>query len=238
MHAFLAEDLTLGTASPETYEIALLAAYAAFAAYLYGFLVNLWGWPFSLGADTQLPSRELTTESNFMVGNCENGYSCAYLNTLGVTALVQRGKTLFYIVLRTDERGTPPRHGPGGQLVFCGVGQSRCAPLVGFEVTPTRPTMREETVTKKNAKITTSSAASARPSGIPMVLNAAGTRASTRKTTSAPMPTVRSVRSCSVRSTVPSGTEPPSASTVVPASSVSPPLARAWSRAARKRGLP
>ncbi|MGQ0832023.1 MAG: ECF transporter S component [Microthrixaceae bacterium] len=35
-------------------EIALLAAYAAFAAYLYGFLVNLWGWPFSLGADTQL----------------------------------------------------------------------------------------------------------------------------------------------------------------------------------------
>lgn len=35
-------------------EIALLAVYAAFAAYLYGFLVNLWGWPFSLGGDTQL----------------------------------------------------------------------------------------------------------------------------------------------------------------------------------------
>jgi Protein of unknown function (DUF1552) len=34
-----------------------------------------------LGADTQLPSLELTTESNFMVGNCENGYSCAYLNS-------------------------------------------------------------------------------------------------------------------------------------------------------------
>lgn len=35
-------------------EIALLAAYAALSAYLYGFLVNLWGWPFALGGDTQL----------------------------------------------------------------------------------------------------------------------------------------------------------------------------------------
>lgn len=35
-------------------ERALLATYAAVSAYAYGFLVNLWGWPFSLGADTQL----------------------------------------------------------------------------------------------------------------------------------------------------------------------------------------
>lgn len=35
-------------------EIGLLAAYAGAAAYAYGFLVNLWGWPFSLGGDTQL----------------------------------------------------------------------------------------------------------------------------------------------------------------------------------------
>ena len=35
-------------------EIGLLAAYAALSAYLYGFLVNLWGWPFSLGVGTQL----------------------------------------------------------------------------------------------------------------------------------------------------------------------------------------
>ncbi|MEQ1787508.1 MAG: ECF transporter S component, partial [Acidimicrobiales bacterium] len=31
-------------------EIAMLAAYAGVSAYLYGFLVNLWGWPFALGA--------------------------------------------------------------------------------------------------------------------------------------------------------------------------------------------
>ena len=35
-------------------------------------------------------------------------------------------------------------------------------PLVGLEVTPTRPTMRDDTVTKKKAQITTSSAATVR----------------------------------------------------------------------------
>jgi energy-coupling factor transport system substrate-specific component len=35
-------------------EIALLAVYAGISAYLYGFLINLWGWPFSLGGDTEL----------------------------------------------------------------------------------------------------------------------------------------------------------------------------------------
>jgi hypothetical protein len=35
----------------------------------------------TLGADTRLRSLELTLESNFQVGNCEAGYSCAYLNS-------------------------------------------------------------------------------------------------------------------------------------------------------------
>ena len=34
-----------------------------------------------LAVDTPLRSLELTTETNYMVGNCENGYSCAYLNS-------------------------------------------------------------------------------------------------------------------------------------------------------------
>ncbi|HYL34500.1 MAG TPA: DUF1552 domain-containing protein [Bryobacteraceae bacterium] len=34
-----------------------------------------------LGADTPLRSLELTTESNYLVGNCENGYSCSYMNS-------------------------------------------------------------------------------------------------------------------------------------------------------------
>src|SRR5262245_30306262 len=34
-----------------------------------------------LGVDTPLRSLELTLESSFQVGNCEAGYSCAYLNS-------------------------------------------------------------------------------------------------------------------------------------------------------------
>jgi energy-coupling factor transport system substrate-specific component len=35
-------------------EIAVLAVYGVVAAYAYGFLLNLWFWPFALGSDTQL----------------------------------------------------------------------------------------------------------------------------------------------------------------------------------------
>jgi hypothetical protein len=35
-----------------------------------------------LGTDTALPSLELALDINYLAGNCENGYSCAYMNTL------------------------------------------------------------------------------------------------------------------------------------------------------------
>ena len=35
-----------------------------------------------LGAETPLPSLELAIDLDFLVGNCENGYSCAYMNTV------------------------------------------------------------------------------------------------------------------------------------------------------------
>jgi energy-coupling factor transport system substrate-specific component len=35
-------------------ELAVLAAYGALSAYVYGFLMNLWFWPFALGGDTEL----------------------------------------------------------------------------------------------------------------------------------------------------------------------------------------
>jgi energy-coupling factor transport system substrate-specific component len=35
-------------------EIVLLATYGAISAYAYGFLMNLWYWPFAIGEDTQL----------------------------------------------------------------------------------------------------------------------------------------------------------------------------------------
>ena len=36
----------------------------------------------SIGASTPLPSLELAIDLNFLAGQCENSYSCAYLNTL------------------------------------------------------------------------------------------------------------------------------------------------------------
>jgi hypothetical protein len=39
-----------------------------------------------LGKDTALPSLELAFDLNFLAGQCENSYSCAYLNTLAWTS--------------------------------------------------------------------------------------------------------------------------------------------------------
>ncbi len=36
----------------------------------------------ALGRDTPLPSLELSLEDTFMIGNCDNGYSCAYSNAI------------------------------------------------------------------------------------------------------------------------------------------------------------
>ena len=35
-----------------------------------------------MGGGTQLPSLELATDFNYVVGNCDNGYACVYMNTL------------------------------------------------------------------------------------------------------------------------------------------------------------
>ncbi len=40
----------------------------------------------TLGTDTALPSLELGIDLNFLAGQCENSYSCAYLNTLAWTS--------------------------------------------------------------------------------------------------------------------------------------------------------
>jgi hypothetical protein len=39
-----------------------------------------------IGKDTALPSLELGIDLNFLAGQCENSYSCAYLNTLAWTS--------------------------------------------------------------------------------------------------------------------------------------------------------
>ena len=36
----------------------------------------------AIGKDTPLPSIEINVDQNYLVGNCGNGYSCVYMNTL------------------------------------------------------------------------------------------------------------------------------------------------------------
>src|SRR4029453_3118143 len=36
----------------------------------------------TIGKDTPLASLEIGLEPNYLVGNCDNGYSCVYINTL------------------------------------------------------------------------------------------------------------------------------------------------------------
>ncbi len=95
-------------------------------------------------------------------------------------------------------------------------------PLVGFEVTPTRPTMRDETVTKKNAATATSTAARARPPTWGRLLKTWGTKAMTRTSTPTPAPISVSGRSRWVRS---------------PASPPAPSRARSWRAPTRKLSI-
>jgi hypothetical protein len=74
-------------------------------------------------------------------------------------------------------------------------------PLVGLLVTPTRPTMRDATVTKKNANITTHSAATARMPTPPTAPKTWGTKISTMAIRDAPIPTTFSGRSLPVLET-------------------------------------
>src|SRR5690606_40771060 len=64
-------------------------------------------------------------------------------------------------------------------------------PLVGLDVTPTIPTIREDTVTKKNAKIATSTAATVRPTTPGSEDDAAGTSPNASTPMAAPIATRR-----------------------------------------------
>jgi hypothetical protein len=43
----------------------------------------------ALGQQTRLPSLELQLDPNYLVGNCENGYSCTYMNTISWRSATQ-----------------------------------------------------------------------------------------------------------------------------------------------------
>ena len=61
--------------------------------------------------DTRLPSLELTLENSFLVGNCDNGYNCVYVNTLSwsspTTPLPMENNPRLVFERLFGEGGTP-----------------------------------------------------------------------------------------------------------------------------------
>ena len=74
-------------------------------------------------------------------------------------------------------------------------------PDVGLDVTPTSPTIRELTVTKKKAKMAMQTAASPRAQTVSRYPRTPGISVRARRMTPRKMPTVLKLRSSSVRST-------------------------------------
>jgi energy-coupling factor transport system substrate-specific component len=92
------------------WEIALLAGYGAISAYAYGFLLNLWFWPFSIGADTQLsfvPGDAVWSNLHrfvlFTVGSSSLGWDTGRAAT-NVVAIVALGPAVLIALRRAARR--------------------------------------------------------------------------------------------------------------------------------------
>lgn len=91
-------------------EIVLLAAYGAFGAYAYGFAVNLWFWPFTVGADSALSfvagagvAENLTRFVAFTLATSTWGWDTGRALTT-VVGLVTLGPALLLALRRTARR--------------------------------------------------------------------------------------------------------------------------------------
>ena len=91
-------------------EIAMLAAYGAFWAYAYGFLLNLWFWPWAIRADTELsfvagaPVLEnLHRFVLFTVGTSTLGWDTGRAVT-NVVAIVVLGPAILSVLRRANRR--------------------------------------------------------------------------------------------------------------------------------------
>jgi energy-coupling factor transport system substrate-specific component len=91
-------------------EIAMLAAYGAVSAYAFGFLMNLWFWPFAIGGDTQLsfvPGGAVLTNLHrfvlFTVATSSAGWDTGRA-IANVLALVVVGPSILVVLRRTARR--------------------------------------------------------------------------------------------------------------------------------------
>lgn len=91
-------------------ELAMLAAYGAFCAYAYGFLLNLWFWPWAIGPDTQIsylagaPVLEnLHRFVLFTIGTSTLGWDTGRAIT-NVVAILVLGPSVLQVLRRADRR--------------------------------------------------------------------------------------------------------------------------------------
>jgi energy-coupling factor transport system substrate-specific component len=98
------------------WEVAMLAAYGALSAYAYGFLMNLWFWPFALGEGTELSfvagapvSENLHRFLLYSLATSSFGWDTGRAIT-NATAIVVIGPSVLYVLRRAARRaafGTP-----------------------------------------------------------------------------------------------------------------------------------
>jgi energy-coupling factor transport system substrate-specific component len=94
------------------WEVAMLATYGAVSAFLYGFLLNLWFWPFTIGADTQLsfvPGGPVWTNLHrfvlFTVATSSVGWDTGRAIT-NVVAIVAVGPAVLVTLRRASRRAS------------------------------------------------------------------------------------------------------------------------------------
>ncbi len=92
-------------------EVAMLALYGAFCAYAYGFLLNLWFWPWAIGADTELSfvagapvSENLHRFFVFTIGSSTLGWDTGRAIT-NLVAIAVLGPSVLAILRRAHRRG-------------------------------------------------------------------------------------------------------------------------------------
>lgn len=103
-------------------EVALLAVYGAVAAYLYGFLLNLWFWPYAVGGETRLSyvagdpvTSNLRRFVLYSLGTSTWGWDTGRAITT-VVAIVVLGPTVLATLRRATRRaafGAPVTFAPG-----------------------------------------------------------------------------------------------------------------------------
>ncbi len=99
-------------------EVAVLALYGAASAYLYGFLLNLWFWPYAIGGDTELSyvagapvTQNLHRFVLYTVATSSLGWDTGRALTNAV-AICVLGPSVLYVLRRASRRaafGAPVR---------------------------------------------------------------------------------------------------------------------------------